>query len=162
MNDTDLTSLSNRAAELVNEAYHTGHRAGHDVGYQAGYAAALAAVLQAAQANAHTPTPLASSAPNITSPNVQPVAEISEAIPKTASGRAAPGSIKALVRAFVMTADKPVTENDFAARYPEVGRPSRYMAFRALDKDGAIQKSRVEHGFPRNPAQEDWASHAPR
>lgn len=61
-------------------------------------------------------------------------------IPKTASGRAAPGSIKNLVREFVLSAGRPVLEAEFAAKYPNVIRPSRYMAFRALGEDRVIVK----------------------
>lgn len=162
MNNSDSTSFSDRAAEVAKEAYEAGYGAGHQTGYQAGYAAALAVVMQAAQAGAQqsaaAPTSSAHDAPGqpyvaAAEPVLTGIApsdntgsvpgrqtEANDEIPKTASGRAAPGAIKSLVRAFVLTADGPVTENDFASRYPDVGRPSRYMAFRALDKDGAIQK----------------------
>jgi hypothetical protein len=152
--DDDLSSLTAHATEvacdLVKAAHSVGYRAGHDAGYREGYEAAVANIMKAVQGGSQTsavppnhassPGPPAQAAAAPSSPTDPPPAEISGEIPRTASGRAAPGSIKALVRAFILTADRPVTENDFAARYPEVGRPSRYMAFRALDKDGAIQK----------------------
>lgn len=68
------------------------------------------------------------------------LAQLTDDIPKTKSGRAAPGAIKRLVYEFVVSAGHPVTENEFAGRYPNIGRPSRYMAFRSLHGDQAIAK----------------------
>lgn len=151
MSDSDLTYLTDRAHEqiaaLVKEAFNAGHQAG----YKAGYSAAIATVMQAAPANANLTqgeqasdtfdrSSATSSAADTHVTRPAPSPETTEPIPKTISGRAAPGSIKNLVKQFVLTAGKPVREADFAFRYPNIIRPSRYMAFRTLGADGVIVK----------------------
>jgi hypothetical protein len=117
---------------------------GYKAGYAAGYRAAVDALLQG-----YHPDDLVSDASivSLTSVSIGETEEHAQQhssgrtlIPVTASGRAAPGSIKNLVRAFVLTADKPVAESDFARQYPDVLRPSRYMAFRTLHQEGVIAK----------------------
>lgn len=141
MTDNPFDPFARRATELAREAF--------DAGYQAGYRTAIDTVMRAAQtaSTGTTVEPLIVSVDahiahevtaSVSGEAVMPVD--TTVIPKTASGRAAPGSIKNLVREFVLTAGRPVTEADFAAKYPSIIRPSRYMAFRALGGDGVIVK----------------------
>jgi hypothetical protein len=128
------------AASAVRDAYKAG--------YNAGYQAAVANVMSAVQ-------PSSGAGHSFVWPGVPPQEDTDHrpvttsepqqlrqgpVIPKTISGRAAPGAIKRLVFDFVASAGHPVTEYDFAGQYPMVGRPSRYMAFRSLRDDGAIIK----------------------
>jgi hypothetical protein len=141
-------------------------RGAYESGYQDGYRAAVAAVMRAAQAAAPSvsaedgyarvmmehadehpfgidavATPAAAEAAmGIPQPTPNVIASALTPIPTTRSGRAAPGAIKNLVRLFVSTAGKPVTEAEFTAKYPNVLRPSRYMAFRGLRDEGVITK----------------------
>jgi hypothetical protein len=141
MTDNPFDPFAKRAAELAQEAF--------DAGYQAGYRAAIDTVMRAAQTASSRGAavgPLAVSvdariAHEVTaSMSGEAVTSVETTIPKTASGRAAPGSIKNLVRDFVLTAGKPVSEAEFAAKYPNVIRPSRYMAFRSLGEERVIVK----------------------
>jgi hypothetical protein len=142
MSDNDLTAFTTQATAAVQAAYEAGYKAGHT--------AAINAVMRAAQLGAvsgiavqgvsHGQT---SGMSGITQPimPMPPHEQLpADDIPKTKSGRAAPGAIKRLVYEFVLSAGHPVTENDFAGRYPNIGRPSRYMAFRSLHGDQAIAK----------------------
>lgn len=140
MNDNPSDHYATLAAQAARDAFHEG--------YRAGFQAALGRVMSAAQAanplgDAVTP-PQPALLPDVqTPPEASPTGTPPTrpvVIPTTASGRAAPGSIKNLVRSFVATAPGPVREADFAAKYPNVLRPSRYMAFRTLRDEGVIEK----------------------
>lgn len=131
-NDPTSDELAKKAASLNKDTY--------EAGFRAGYQAAVAKVMQAAQSVSDFGTSgVLAGYQQTMRAAASPIERPSE-IPKTASGRAAPGSIKTLVKEFVLTAGKPVKEADFAARYPSVIRPSRYMAFRGLAEEGVIIK----------------------
>jgi hypothetical protein len=117
---------------------------GYKAGYDAGYRAAVDALLEEFPGDKVSDPSIVdhqvSSGSDTTREQARQSHYSGTAIAVTASGRAAPGSIKNLVRSFVLTADKPVTEADFARRHPDVLRPSRYMAFRTLRQEGVIAK----------------------
>jgi hypothetical protein len=140
MSSKETESFVSRAAEVVQDTYRAG--------FKDGYAAALAKLLQAARDDMATAYLDLNEPPGPPEQHPQRPFEAAATVPQTASGRAAPGSVKSLVRQFVLRATKPVTEAEFAAEYPDIKRPSRYMAFRALAEEGAIAK----HGRAYVPA----------
>lgn len=105
-------------------------------GYNAGFQAAFAQIMQAAQAGLGTATE--------PSRNHMPLLQASQThLPQTSSGqsgRAARGSVKNIVRDFVLAAPGPVTEHELGKLHPEINRSSRYMAFRNLASEGVIAK----------------------
>lgn len=56
------------------------------------------------------------------------------------SGRAAPGSIKAIARAALARNPAGVTERQMRAEMPNLKRPSLQMAFRSLVADGEAEQ----------------------
>jgi hypothetical protein len=142
--DNPTEPFATKAAEAAREAYQAG--------YQAGYQAAVANIINAVQpaqsliwqgvppSDVDMRYAQTGAEQGLQAQQSGVASSVYTTIPKTASGRAAPGAIKRLVFDFVAAAGHPVTEYDFAGRYPEVGRPSRYMAFRSLRDDGVITK----------------------
>ncbi len=143
-NVPDLSHLTDRSAQVVQDAY----RSGLKDGYQLGYSAAMKALFEAVKADPQShlmddvaQTDHSTQISATASSHSHGVGSLHvDAIQHTASGRAAPGSIKNMVRNFVLSAGTPVAEADFAAKYPDVLRPSRYMAFRTLSQEGVIVK----------------------
>lgn len=131
MENNSRSSWQILAVKAADDAYQAGFAAGCKVG--------VSQILQAAQAalaglGAAAPSAvIAFDAPQVAHPSLRSTMSVQP-------GRALPGSVKQLVRQFVLSAPGPVTERQLGSLHPEINRSSRYMAFRNLASDGVIAK----------------------
>lgn len=105
-------------------------------GYNAGFQAAFAQIMQAAKAGLGSATEQSLS-------GIPPLQNSQSQLPQMNAAqpaRAARGSVKNIVRNFVLSASGPVTEHQLGTLHPEINRSSRYMAFRNLASEGVIAK----------------------